>query len=296
MIDYERVVEATDQEIAKENRLFLLRQVHREWQGKREDKQEEEIKMAKKGVCEQCGHKDKVLKNYYGKDCCASCGSARTAVKNRPEIVKQIIREMHGIEIIEGSGVESAELQVNDSGLQEEIEKWRSFCVAVCRVLSPDCGDEDLNDEYRDEVVRKVESIAHSERVLREWVNNLSDRLGVSEQMCDPVDLEMFMIGLKKALTEISRMMKIEGACPGDVIEAVRGVILSQESLKEKCDYKSALVDDRDRRIVELTGLLLDANNKAGDRSQLMDLALSVVRGDGNVIADNIELLRGRLV
>jgi len=58
-----------------------------------EDFHEEERKMP---ICEQCNDsKDRKLYGSHGKQVCGTCQSIRGNVKNRPDIVMDVIRELH---------------------------------------------------------------------------------------------------------------------------------------------------------------------------------------------------------
>lgn len=113
---YARIVQATDEEIAKDNRLFILRSLHRKWKEKQKSKEPEFTgeeateKMAKKiGTCQQCGKEEVSLRSNLGKEVCSMCGIVRSQVKNNPDMVNAVLTEFHGYELVVPGDMKTAE-------------------------------------------------------------------------------------------------------------------------------------------------------------------------------------------
>lgn len=114
------LVHASDTEIARNNRLHTLMQVHGRWAAKQQQKNEVE-QMKRQNKCEGCG-KEKALSMCSGELLCSSCAALAGAVSNRPDLVaRMIVRREKTAAIMAAIGVGDAAVAVVESDILEKV-------------------------------------------------------------------------------------------------------------------------------------------------------------------------------
>jgi len=282
-IDYgSGMIALSDAEIEKENRLFTLKQVHQKWKAKQEGSEkpnnQEEMEMAKKkGTCEQCGKENMGLGSSHGKECCSSCMNFRSAVNSRPEVVAAIYSEFHGS--LQGGHATQKydELQEQNQSLSDFNNElvtstgvWESFYKGLMEVVLPAVDPAALDFyEYRD---------------------------GLSGVIQAKLELAGEEPDASAAVEKISTLLGLEGASLASVFETVEVHIASMKYYQEQSTRLRETLEDRERQISELTRIVTASDPKADRREQVLDIALAVIRDEGHVVADKLEMLRHGVV
>lgn len=86
--EYGGIVPSSDRELAKNNRLSCLMDLHSQWK----NKQEKKMAKAKPRKCEMCG-KNKILRTSFGRQICQSCGMVVSLCQAQPETVLRVLKE-----------------------------------------------------------------------------------------------------------------------------------------------------------------------------------------------------------
>jgi hypothetical protein len=275
-IDYgPGMISSTDAEIEKDNRLCDLKKIHRQWLGKKEqkEKQQTEAVMSKKiGDCEQCGKEGVSIKMSYGKSCCATCTSLRSGIKNNPDVVRASLTEFHGT--VESTHVKEKydELQEQNQSLadsnNELVEStgiWESFYKGLMAIVLPAVDPAAVDFyEYRDSLQGVVQA-----------------KLELAQEEPDA----------SGAIEKVSTLLGLEGASLARVVETVEAHMSSMKYYQEQSGRMRDALEDRERQITELTKIVTASNPKEERRDHVLDLALALIREEGSV-ADKLELLR----
>lgn len=173
------MITMSDAEIAKNNRLALLKQVA----AGREQKKTEGKQMGKETghlTCEQCG-KGGFVKLYasHGKKVCSSCQAVRTCVNNKPDVALQIFREF------DLEGLDAAE----NKNLHECLQEYGEFYKQVMAILMPDVAEGD-SDYYKvmpnlPGMIRRCWDGAEAGSRLRVAVTAIREAFGVEGDVPD---------------------------------------------------------------------------------------------------------------
>lgn len=228
------LVEASDREIEKSNRLFTLKQVHEKWVAGNTEQEEVRVDTGKKiDNCELCDKEGVATKMYYGKSCCATCGAIRGLVKNNPAIVADVYREFHGTWLSAGEPVQ-------DAPADEDAKPVDSRLAAATEKI----------DRLQKELEDKVDTVSRVNYGL-----------------------------LKKIQTK------------DDIIASIRNVTGLDETTSddELADVIEEILSSAHGNDLEV----VDNSPDIGRVYHKLGLALAIIRGDGKVIADTLELMHG---
>lgn len=341
------MVALSDTDIEKQNRLFTLKKVHSLWLKKQDEskgteekeKQQTEGVMAKKnGDCVQCGKKGVSVRGSYGRDCCATCASLRSSVKNNPDVVRAALTEFHGT-MESGRATEKYdELQERNQFLCEfndeltsSVKIWEDFFKSLMSVVLPAVDHAAVGFyEYRDGLPGTVASrfVAYDDlRSNADGVKrSLSMKLSAPDSKIKDVIYKMLGPGdgvdYRGLLFEISEILELDAEGPEEVVDGVRDlemvaamksllsllglehlgftdIVVSVEALvastkyyQEDSDRLREALQDSEKQVTELTNIVAMPDAKSERRDQVLDIALAVIRDEGHVVADKLEMLR----
>lgn len=162
------LVQMSDRQIEKNNRLATLMDVHR----RRLEKQQE-IQMRKQMICDCCGM-DKALSNCSGEMLCSTCASLAGAVTKRPgDVAKMIIQRGMSESVLKAMGVDQVVSATIESEVLDRLksmvgykgESGDELLVAVEQAVK--AGKESTDPDIKSELISAQTALAEICKVLR---------------------------------------------------------------------------------------------------------------------------------
>ena len=347
----QEMVSGTDAEMARNNRLTLLMETHKQWQAKKGLKECEKNKrcriMGKKTteavICEQCGEEKNSLRNDRGKQVCSSCQVMRGLVRNNPRAVVAAVREYHGDKYFSGKDGESVSDEhfallskiwsvINLDGLvdPERAADLDQYILGMSMALDKQNARV---EKARVEIAKIVDALEIQIDYGKSWADTALEMISRNTAALErSLELNREDDALWEKLRDAYGASKTESK-----YDLLYAAVCVEESYRQKdkelealrfagCSNDSASYDLG--RVCEALGLDIDTdvnfvlrkieqlqkNNAALDEAvvfggaiectlddavdqgvqynTMLDLALAALRGDGNMMADCLEMMR----
>ncbi len=239
-----------------------------------------------KEICEQCGAKVEKLYSSSGKKTCSSCQKLRQYVKARPEVAEAVLGK------VQGTGEEKPRYDERDALNARSIRKALELPASwpVTRVLDIVGG---LLTSLEIMAAQKEEALAHELGIVKGDLLDARELLKGAAEFNEEksAEIEALMAALDMpADTTLTDVLK-EVAELDEVLERYRKTIEKQAAEIARLDQE---LFDQARLVIQLREQIdFPADNLSSGERQAFDLALAVIRGDGDVLADQLELMRG---